>query len=114
MSSVLTTPVHWSLTSILDDTTVVAIVRSESAEAVVRHYPSIKGSKSPDILSQRTGHFKLRSRTMLTAPPQEPEVTFKDLGPEFLSENKTNSSMDHRNNSKEATGNQNRNFSLSL
>ena len=41
---------------------------------------------------------------MLTAPPQEPEVTFKDLGPEFLSENKTNSSMDHRNNSKEATG----------
>jgi hypothetical protein len=50
---------------------------------------------------------------MLTAPPQEPEVTFKDLGPEFLSENKTNS-MDHRNNSKEATGNQNRNFSLSL
>ena len=26
---------------------------------------------------------------MLTAPPQEPEVTFKDLGPEFLSENKT-------------------------
>lgn len=51
---------------------------------------------------------------MLTAPPQEPEVTFKDLGPEFLSENKTNSSMDHKNNSKEATGNQNRNFSLSL
>jgi hypothetical protein len=51
---------------------------------------------------------------MLTAPPQEPEVTFKDLGPEFLSENKTNSSMDHRNNSKEATGNQNRNFSLSF
>ena len=113
VSSFLTIPVQWSLTSMLDVTIVAAVVRTESAEAVVRHPPSLKGSWS-GILSQKTSHFKLRSRTMLTASSQESEVTFEFLGPELLTEYKTNSSMDYRSNAKKSTGNQNRNFSLSL